>query len=79
MGNLRFRHPRPIDKWAGIKETTKKPNSCMQVSFVVGTIVSQTISFTEAIQKVEMRSKDIANCCRVCTLFILYTYKILSR
>ena len=32
IGNLRFRHPRPIDPWEGIKETTKKPNSCIQVS-----------------------------------------------
>ncbi len=24
VGDLRFRHPRPIDKWDGIKETTKK-------------------------------------------------------
>jgi len=31
IGNLRFRHPRPIDPWEGIKETTKKPNTCVQV------------------------------------------------
>ena len=31
VGNLRFRHPRPIDKWEGIKETTKPPNSCVQI------------------------------------------------
>ena len=31
VGDLRFRHPRPIDPWDGIKETTKKPNTCVQV------------------------------------------------
>ena len=31
VGNLRFRHPRPMDKWEGIKETTKLPNSCVQI------------------------------------------------
>ncbi|XP_059081080.1 acetylcholinesterase-like isoform X2 [Tigriopus californicus] len=31
LGNLRFRHPRPIDAWSGIKETTKLPNSCIQI------------------------------------------------
>eukprot|EP00095_Tigriopus_kingsejongensis_P006002 maker-scaffold505_size153196-snap-gene-0.26 protein:Tk06002 transcript:maker-scaffold505_size153196-snap-gene-0.26-mRNA-1 annotation:"ace1 type acetylcholinesterase" len=31
IGNLRFRHPRPIDAWPGIKETTKLPNSCVQI------------------------------------------------
>lgn len=31
VGNLRFRHPRPIEKWTGIKETTKPPNSCVQI------------------------------------------------
>ncbi|XP_040580554.1 LOW QUALITY PROTEIN: acetylcholinesterase [Lepeophtheirus salmonis] len=31
VGNLRFRHPRHIDAWEGIKETTRPPNSCIQV------------------------------------------------
>ena len=31
LGNLRFRHPRPMDKWKGIKETTKLPNTCVQI------------------------------------------------
>ena len=31
VGDLRFRHPRPIDPWDGIKDTTKKPNTCVQV------------------------------------------------
>ena len=31
LGNLRFRHPRPVDAWEGIKETTKKPNACVQI------------------------------------------------
>ncbi len=31
VGNLRYRHPRPVDKWTGIKETTKPPNSCVQI------------------------------------------------
>ena len=31
VGNLRFRHPHPIDKWdPKILETTKLPNSCFQ-------------------------------------------------
>jgi len=31
VGDLRFRHPRPVDPWSEVKETTKKPNSCVQV------------------------------------------------
>ena len=31
VGNLRFRHPRPIDPWEGVKQTTKLPNSCVQI------------------------------------------------
>ena len=31
VGNLRFRHPRPIDPWEGVKQTTRLPNSCVQV------------------------------------------------
>ncbi len=31
VDNLRFRHPRPMDKWEGVKETTKLPNSCVQI------------------------------------------------
>lgn len=31
VGDLRFRHPRPMDKWDGILETTKSPNSCVQI------------------------------------------------
>ena len=31
VGDLRFRHPRPVDPWNEVKETTKKPNSCVQV------------------------------------------------
>ena len=31
VGNLRFRHPHPIDKWDNVLETTKMPNSCVQV------------------------------------------------
>jgi len=31
VGDLRFRHPRPIDAWKEVKETTKKPNTCVQV------------------------------------------------
>ena len=31
VGNLRFRHPRPIDHWEGVKQTTKLPNSCVQI------------------------------------------------
>jgi acetylcholinesterase len=31
VGQLRFRHPRPIDKWEGIKNATTPPNSCVQI------------------------------------------------
>ena len=31
--DIRFRHPRPIDSWEGIKETKKLPNSCIQVRY----------------------------------------------
>ena len=27
----RFRHPRPIDSWEGLRETKQLPNSCIQV------------------------------------------------
>jgi len=30
-GNLRFRHPRPVDPWDGIKNTLDQPNSCVQM------------------------------------------------
>jgi len=31
IGDLRFRHPRPVEAWKDVKETTKKPNTCVQV------------------------------------------------
>lgn len=31
IGDLRFRHPRPIDRWHGVKDATKLPNSCWQI------------------------------------------------
>jgi len=31
IGNMRFRHPRPMDQWEGIKDTVKNPNSCVQI------------------------------------------------
>ena len=31
IGRLRYRHPKPIDKWQGIKETVNLPNSCVQI------------------------------------------------
>ncbi|KAL3283181.1 hypothetical protein HHI36_006333 [Cryptolaemus montrouzieri] len=30
-GNLRFRHPRPVEAWEGILNATTQPNSCVQV------------------------------------------------
>ena len=30
--SIRFRHPRPIDSWEGVKETKNLPNSCIQVA-----------------------------------------------
>ena len=29
-GKLRFRSPRPLDRWSGVKNATTLPNSCMQ-------------------------------------------------
>jgi acetylcholinesterase len=31
VGPLRFRHPRPVEKWQGILNATKPPNSCVQI------------------------------------------------
>ncbi|XP_058822042.1 acetylcholinesterase isoform X1 [Topomyia yanbarensis] len=31
VGPLRFRHPRPVEKWAGVLNATKPPNSCVQI------------------------------------------------
>lgn len=31
LDSLRFRHPRPIKSWSGIKETKDLPNSCPQI------------------------------------------------
>lgn len=31
VGNLRFRHPRPFEKWEGVLNATKHPNSCVQI------------------------------------------------
>ena len=30
VGNLRFRHPRPMDGWEGTRNTLDQPNSCVQ-------------------------------------------------
>ena len=30
VGDLRFRHPRPIDRWHEVKDTTALPNACIQ-------------------------------------------------
>lgn len=35
VGHLRFRHPQPIDRWNGIYNATKLPNSCYQLPDVV--------------------------------------------
>ncbi|CAL4109495.1 unnamed protein product, partial [Meganyctiphanes norvegica] len=32
IGDLRFRHPQPIDKWHNVKETIHQPNSCIQIN-----------------------------------------------
>ncbi len=52
IGNLRFRHPRPIDPWEGIKETTKKPNSCIQVSWNGKTRKAENLFSTKLKQNV---------------------------
>lgn len=31
IGNLRFRHPRPMEKWDYIMNATAQPNSCVQI------------------------------------------------
>ncbi|XP_066152185.1 acetylcholinesterase-like [Euwallacea fornicatus] len=31
VGNLRFRHPRPYEKWEGVLNATNHPNSCVQI------------------------------------------------
>ena len=31
VGNLRFRHPRPIDNWEEVKDTVEHPNTCVQL------------------------------------------------
>lgn len=30
VGNLRFRAPQPVDKWEGVKDATRFPNTCYQ-------------------------------------------------
>jgi len=32
VGNMRFRHPREVDQWDGIKNTLDQPNSCVQMT-----------------------------------------------
>jgi len=32
VGDLRFRHPRPADRWDGVKDTVEPPNSCIQIA-----------------------------------------------
>ena len=31
IADLRFKHPRPIKRWAGVKDTTELPASCPQI------------------------------------------------
>lgn len=31
IGQLRYRHPRPVEKWTGILNATTRPNSCFQI------------------------------------------------
>lgn len=31
IGSLRFRHPRPVEKWSNVLNTTVQPNSCVQI------------------------------------------------
>lgn len=30
-GRLRFRHPRPVERWSGVLNATTLPNSCVQI------------------------------------------------
>ena len=32
VGELRFRHPRPVDRWDDVRDTRAKPNSCWQAT-----------------------------------------------
>lgn len=44
IGNLRFRHPRPIEKWEGVLNTTELSNSCVQIiDTVFGDFVGSTM------------------------------------
>lgn len=31
LGALRYRHPRPVEKWSGVLNATHQPNSCVQI------------------------------------------------
>ncbi|GLG99963.1 Acetylcholinesterase, partial [Gryllus bimaculatus] len=31
VGQLRFRHPRPVERWEGVLNATRPPNSCVQI------------------------------------------------
>ncbi|EZA54599.1 Acetylcholinesterase [Ooceraea biroi] len=31
LGSLRFRHPRPVERWSGVWNATTLPNSCVQI------------------------------------------------
>ncbi|XP_050460958.1 acetylcholinesterase-like [Cataglyphis hispanica] len=31
LGRLRFRHPRPVERWSGVLNATTLPNSCVQI------------------------------------------------
>ncbi|CAH1780985.1 unnamed protein product [Owenia fusiformis] len=31
LGDLRFRHPEPMDRWQGIRDATQQPNTCVQL------------------------------------------------
>lgn len=59
IGNLRFRHPRPVEKWDHVLNTTQQPNSCVQVTIFYLLPITVFFFFGEFSSKSFMSSKKI--------------------
>ena len=57
ISSTRFRHPRPIDSWEGVKETKNLPNSCIQVAQCATNTFLCNISFMSGFHLVEQITK----------------------